>query len=298
MPARLQFVSPFHALTASRVLRNPRVWVMLLFALGPLVEFSLAPWEQGLVLFLVAYFATAWCAYLYVFVFKGTSVKLGVAAAAFSLFLGYPLDLLLAHVPPLSWLYHLLSAPAGVERFVGYVFGVGMEEELIKSIPVMLLGFLFGRVKKPIDAIFFALFSGFGFAINESSRYIAGMHNPAGILGQTLLRCATMPFLHGAWTTVSGYFIALAMVRKSGRTAFAACGIGLAAIVHGCFDAAPDGIATVLAGLLAFSLFVGYIARAEDLGNASLGDPEQQPATILAVASTGQVTAGAGGAIQ
>jgi len=271
---------------------------MLFFALGPLVEFSLSPGEHELVLFLVAYFATAWCAFLYVFVFKGTSLWLGVAAAAFSLFVGYPIDLLLAHVPPFTWLYHLLSAPAGFERFISYVFGVGVEEEAIKAIPVLLLGFALGRVKKPIDAIFFSVFSGFGFAINESSKYIAGMHNPAGILGQTLLRNATMPFLHGAWTAVSGYFIAIAVVKKSRQATYVGFGIALAAIVHGCFDGAPDGIPTVLAGLLAFSLFVGYIVRSEDLSHGSeVGEQEKQPGAILTVASGGDIAAGAGGAI-
>ncbi len=271
---------------------------MLLFALGPLVEFSLSPGEQGLVLFLVAYFAAAWCAFLYVFVFKGVSLRLGVAAAAFSLFVGYPIDLILAHVPPLTWLYHLLSAPAGLERFIGYVFGVGVEEELIKAIPVMLLAFAFGRVKKPIDALFFSVFSGFGFAINESSKYIAGMHYPAGILGQTLLRTATMPFLHGAWTAVSGYFIAIAVVRKKHRATVVAFGIALAALVHGCFDGAPDGIPTVLAGLFGFSLFVAYVARSENLGSdTSLGEHAKQPDSMLAVVNAGDVAAGAGGAL-
>jgi RsiW-degrading membrane proteinase PrsW (M82 family) len=272
---------------------------MLLFALGPLVEFSLSPGEKELALCLVAYFATAWCTYLYVFVFKDASLKFGVAAAAFSLFIGYPIDLLLAHVPPFTWFYHLLSVPAGPQRFVGYVIGVGLEEELIKAIPVILLGFAFGRVKKPIDAIFFGVFSGFGFAINESSKYIVGMHNPAGILGQTLLRCATMPFLHGAWTAISGYFIAVAVAKRKPRAAFGACGIALAALVHGCFDGAPDGLPTVVAGLLAFSLFAAYTARAEDLGSDStLREQETQANEILAAGSAREVAAGAGGTVQ
>jgi RsiW-degrading membrane proteinase PrsW (M82 family) len=294
---RLESAFPFKVLMSPKVLRNPNTWLILLFGLSPLVEFSLSPGVQELVLFLVVYFATAWCAYLDVFVFKrDVSLKFGLAAMAFSFFIGYPLDLLLAHVAPLSPFYHLLSASVGIERFIGYVIGVGLEEELLKGTPVMLLAFVFGRVKKPTDAIFFSALSGFGFAINESSRFIVGMHNPAGILGQTLLRTTALPFLHAAWTSVSGYFIGLAAVKRRGRATLAIVGIALAAVVHGCFDAAPDGLPTICAGLLAFLLFVSYIASPQEMdSNVALGEPAKQVDSIAVVPCAQETAAGAGG---
>lgn len=296
---RSESVFPFKVLMSSKVVRNPITLVMLVFGLSPLVEFSLSPGVQQLVLFLVVYFTTAWCAYLYIFVFKrGVDLKSGLAAMGFSFFIGYPMDLLLAHMPPLSWFYHLLSASVGIERFIGYVMGVGLEEELLKTVPVICLAFLFGRVKKPVDAIFFGVLSGFGFAINESSKYIAGMHNPAGILGQTLLRTATMPFLHGTWTAVSSYFISLAIVNKRSRTAFVIAGVALAAIVHGCFDSAPDGLPTICAGLVAFLLFVAYLAGADEVcRDSGSGEQSKQVDTDLAVATACEA-AGVGSAHQ
>jgi RsiW-degrading membrane proteinase PrsW (M82 family) len=291
----LKSVFPFKALISSRVLRNPSTWVMLLFGLGPLVEFSLSPGVQELVLFLVVYFATAWCAYLYVFVVKrNVSLKLGLAAAAFSLFIGYPLDLVLAKLPPLSWFYHLIGTATVPGRFAGYVLGVGVEEELIKAIPVILLAYALGRVRKPIDGIFFSALSGFGFAINESSKYIAGMHNPAGMLGQTFLRTTALPFLHATWTTVSGYFIALAVMKRRGRVAFSIFGITLAAVVHGCFDSAPDGLPTICAGLFAYLLFVSYIASVQETDDhtvASAAEQIERAAPVLP--SAPKVAAGA-----
>ncbi len=260
-----KWVVPYETAFSPKILRNPSTWVMLLFGFGPLVEFSLAPSQQQLIVALVAYFALAWAAYFYVFVaIRSTNLMLGLATAAFTLLIGYPLDLLLSRVPPLSLLYGMTTAKLGVERAVGFIFGIGVEEELLKALPVLLLTFLLGRIKKPLDGIFYGALSGLGFAVNESYKFIAGMHNPAGILGQTLLRTTTLPLLHAIWTAISGYFIALAAINKHRRVALCVLGIAIAAGIHGAFDVVPDGLATVGTAGLTYLLFVSYLARGQE----------------------------------
>lgn len=54
VPGRvLKTAFPFEALASDRGLGNRGIWVTLLFALAPLVEFSLSPGQKSLVLFLV-----------------------------------------------------------------------------------------------------------------------------------------------------------------------------------------------------------------------------------------------------
>lgn len=255
------WIVPYKTVASLKVLRNPSAWVMLLFGFAPLAFNGFVTSVDQVRAFLVCYAALAWAGYFYVFVAKrATSVWLGLASAAFTLAIGVRLDLLLKQAVLLVF-YGWAAQPSGLTRLLGNIV-VGLNEEFWKALPLLLLAFVLGRIKKPVDGIFCGALSGLSFAAFEGYRYITRVPDSEAAM-QILLRCTSLPFLHAVWTGIGGYFIALATISRR-RTALCLLGIALAATVHGCYDAASHALQAVVAALI-YLLFISYIERSRQM---------------------------------
>ncbi|MHB2016485.1 MAG: PrsW family intramembrane metalloprotease [Candidatus Xenobia bacterium] len=263
-----KWIVPYETALSPRILDNPSTWVMLLFGFFPLLGFMLVRSIEQLLICLVAYFALAWAAYFYVFVAnRTTDIRIGAGVAAFTIFIGVSLVLILQVLPPLSFFYGMTGSHVVFERLLGFICGVGVNEELMKALPVLILALHFGRIKKPLDGIFYGAVSGLGFAIPEGYQYITHSANVGGLLVQTLLRTTTLPFLHATWAAISGYFIALAMINRHRRGALCVLGVAVAATLHGLYDFTSGGgtIISVAIAAFVYLLFISYIERSQDM---------------------------------
>jgi RsiW-degrading membrane proteinase PrsW (M82 family) len=260
-----KWIVPYETAVSPRILRNPSTWVMLAFGFTPLLGDIVLTSLQQLVVSLVVYFALAWAAYFYVFVAERTTeLKVGVATAAFTIVIGVPFGMLLKRTPPMSLFYGMTAAQGSFERLVGSILADGLNEELLKVLPLVLLAFRLGKIKKPLDGMFYGALSGLGFAVFEGYRYITHAQSADEVVFQALVRTTSLPFLHATFTAISGYFIALAVVNRRRRAALSLLGIATAAVLHGSYDFAT-GIVRVAVAAFAYLLFISYADRSQKM---------------------------------
>jgi RsiW-degrading membrane proteinase PrsW (M82 family) len=260
---QFKWIVPYETVLSAAVLRNPITWVMLLFGFGPLLCAHVVTSPQQTLVSVMIYFALAWTAYFFVFVaHRTTDLRVGLGAAAFTVFVGVPVGMLLKRIPPLSLFYALKSSDLGIERLVGLTFADGLNEELLKALVLWLLAFRLKRIVKPSDGMFYGALSGLGFAVFEGYKYVAAAQDPSGIIMQMLLRTTALPFLHATFTAINGYFISLATVTRRRRVALCALGLAVASVLHGAYDFA-SGISEVFIAAFTYLLLVSYIYRSQ-----------------------------------
>ena len=250
--------------SARRLTTTPGHWALLLLGCAPLAaNLLMSTSSSRLPVLVLVYAALAWAAYFHVFVaHRAADLKLGVATALFTLAIGVPLGKLLGHTPPLSFFYAMTTAEGGARRIVGHVFADGLNEELLKALPLWLLAFGFGRIRTPLDGIFLGALSGLGFAIFEGAVSIAHVQYADDMLMTTLVRTTALPLLHATFTAIDGYFIAHAAIAGQRRIQWCLIGIGTASALHGCYDFASNAIQLAVAAIV-YLLFILCVDRSE-----------------------------------
>jgi len=214
--------------------------------MGELQRFALANGEWGSylrVIFLVPYrnisllgglnaliICLVWAIFLLrVAVFRRKSLvvylallAMGMASANVSLFLGDLLDLL-----------PFLSGNAGLwQGLVRSLLRVGLVEETVKFIPVLVVVLLSRRVDEPFDLIAYGSFSALGFATLENALYFS-VHG----LGIVAARFLYSVVVHVAMTSLICYAWAAARYLRPRNRLWPLLGsLALASILHGLFD--------------------------------------------------------------
>lgn len=277
---QFKWVVPIDTAMSPEFISNRSVWVMLLFAFLPLAALTLELVKTvgGFVKMLELYFGLAWVFYYYYFVARrSVDLRVGAAVTAFTALVGINIVLLTQNWPILSSLYAGLHGSDPTRALIGFVFGVGPNEELCKALPVLLIAFAIGRLEKPIDGIFYGACSGLGFCITEAADYVMSSQ---GSLLQILLRGTTLPFLHSLWSAIMGYFIALAVINRSRAPALVVTGLLVSATLHGLYDFFSDGLLGVAIAAFTYLLFVSYMERSQVMV-AEIQMAEQQAAERL-----------------
>ena len=102
-----------------------------------------------------------------------------------------------------------------VNQVVGFIFGVGIFEELVKLLPVY---FLIKNSKSPLlpqTVVFYGLISGIGFGVFEGVVYQIGVNSKLDYntsFFMNIARLTSLPFLHAVWSGISSYFISFAFL--------------------------------------------------------------------------------------
>ena len=259
-----KWVVPVDTALSPDFIRNRSVWGMLVFGFLPLAALILqvVTTAMGFLHLLEIYFGLAWACYYYYFVARrSVDLKIGLGVMAFTALIGVNLVLMVQTLPVLSWLYQGLGEGGDAMRsLLGFVLGVGPNEELFKALPVILVAFSMRRVEKPIDGIFYGAMSGLGFAISEGVGYVAKADLP---LWQMLVRGTSLPFLHSLWSAIAGYFIALAVINRSRAPALVVTGLMVSAVLHGVYDWTSGGLLGLLMCAFTYLLFVSYMERSQ-----------------------------------
>ena len=272
-----RWVVPIDTALSPALLRNPTVWVMLLFGFYPLLAMplKLITSVEDLARTLVIYCALAWAGYFYYFVCKRSVDYLwGGAVMLFTAFVGIRLVYVLWGIPPFTFLRPMTDEGHDlVSHLVGYTFGVGVIEELTKAVPVLVLAYAMARVEKPLDGLFFGAMSGLGFGIAEGTQYILA---PGANVVSVLLRLTTLPFAHALWAGIVGYFVGLAQINKKRGIALIVIGYAVSVVCHGAYDAL-GGILSLCVAAFTYLLFSAYLERSQQMVT-ELAQAEQQAA--------------------
>jgi hypothetical protein len=139
--------------------------------------------------------------------------------------------------------------------FLYCIFGVGLIEEFIKFLPVLLILLIPGSVKEPVDYLIFASISALGFAFSENMIYLDEQHVNL-IQGRGL----TATVSHMFDTSLIAYGIILARYRKKGFPVLNYfLFLLLAAFTHGFYDFWLLNKQVSVFNLLSFGFMLGSL---------------------------------------
>jgi len=223
-------------------------WAVALFGLAPLLLIAVDSSLEQRLGCLMVYLALAWAGYFFMIVERRASLTLGLGVASFTVAVGVPLGALLVRNPPLSFADAMTADPSIGRRFVGLLLADGLNEELLKALPLWLLAFGLRRIDEPSDGVFYGAMSGLGFTAFEGYRAIALAPDPHEMATQMLVRTTALPFLHATFTGIDGCFIALAAQRRDLRVGFCVLGLVVSSTIHGVYDISPASARFFVAG--------------------------------------------------
>jgi RsiW-degrading membrane proteinase PrsW (M82 family) len=270
-------------MTGSDILKSPVFWFLALVAVVPL-GIEVLGGNQAILYGLALWSMLLWALLLYrLFADRELTFRWAIGTVLFTCFLGVPmLEIYLAL--PVDLTGWLTSRSFFGFRLVGYVFGVGVREELTKALPLVVLALFTARMKKPINGLVLGMMSGIGFAGAENVYYVYRSLDVAlaamketGQLGylvmpvyNNVVRMAMTPFLHGCFSAIFGYFLSLAAADPRRRPVFLLVGLALSASLHGVYDTFVSmwTLAGVAVEAGTFFLVMTYALKARGLSSA------------------------------
>ena len=270
-------------ITGSEIIRSPVFRFLAFVAVVPLAIEILQ--ENHAILYGLALWSMAlWSLLLYrLFADRDLSFRLAFGTVLFTCFIGLPiLELwLFTPVDITGW---LITRNFLAFRLSGYVFGVGVREELTKAIPLIALALFTNKMRKPINGLLLGMMSGIGFAGAENVYYVyrtleesLRAMKETGLAGylvmpiyNNVVRMAMTPFLHACFSAIFGYFIALGISQRRHRFVFFVLGLSLSSLLHGLYDTfvGESPLLGVVIQCGAFFLVMTYILKARGLRSA------------------------------
>ena len=283
------FLLPFQKIFDQGLLRKKAVRWVLLFGLSPIAIFVSAVLFDltfvQTVWLLEGYFCLFWALYFHTLVQPGTAVwRRGLFYAAFTAFIGIPILLAAQNLPVVRNIYEAAGSDSWLARLFGLILGVGVMEESVKALPLLIFGLRIGKIATVREGLFLGFMSGLGFAAaegvsyslnsaiassNASSEYMEAAFTLQAL--QMVFRMMSGPILHGAWAGIAGWFIGLAATRSSPRWPVVAVGIAFVAILHGVNDVFAGSLlhlATAGFSLLILMAYLSHDTKSQEIGNA------------------------------
>jgi RsiW-degrading membrane proteinase PrsW (M82 family) len=254
-------------------------WSCALLGVVPLFIVTLSDTETQLTAFAL-FFAAMWGVIFKLFVLKHEGGwRLPTAAMLFTGIIGMNALVLGCHAIPAS-LLATPSSPNQTVSLVGFVFLVGVGEELCKAVPVVAYLLWKRSEADPLTIVLVGVFSGLGFAAFENLTYgkvavatsydqirsygVDGLINGVqGAMVTAMLRSLSLVFCHAVWSGTLAYFVATAFATGRRWGALFLLGLLVAAVLHGVYDWLCNvqvTLAALVAGL-SFVLFYGYVVK-------------------------------------
>jgi RsiW-degrading membrane proteinase PrsW (M82 family) len=274
----------FSTLVPLSVWRSDRPWTIasvqwfLFFTIFPLFvvtwsqltgsDFSDVAYLYGI------YFAMIWGLVIWLFV---RPEKIGVLdvvrVSLFTSITGVFIVGVLYRLPIVSAVIGTTRAPEILVRLVGFVFGVGLLEELVKAIPVL---WIFVRNREPgtiREITYLGCISGFAFGVTEAVAYsvfyaqgvVRGDMGLDAYIVVQLTRLITLPLLHAVFAGISAHFIALGVETPELKRALILVGLAIAALVHGLYNTFSGTLVGFVLAIGAVLLFIAYVRSVETM---------------------------------
>jgi len=213
------------------------------------------------------YFSVIWAIFFF-YLFKTRQVETLKTIVIF--FLSQASALLLIWVqklPLIGSFYSLIESNSFIVKYFGFVFVIGVFEELTKALPLFLL---IKNAKEPIipqTLVFYGLMSGIGFGVFEGVLYQTSLNSTLAYneaFFMNIARLTSLPFLHAIWCGIAGYFIAFANLYPLFRKGLHLLAILIPAILHGSYDVFGWSIIGLTLTILSVLLLVFYLKRSGD----------------------------------
>ena len=273
---QLETILPYRDLISAELYRHYAVRLLLFLGVFPLIvnliseQVSVAQtaWLLGI------YYACIWAVVLHDLIKPPQfSWRNTFKCILFTAFIGIPTLLLFQRVPPFSLLYHAIDGGSLWQRLLGFVFGVGVLEELCKALPIYLLLLRSGKLNDPHTSAYYGAMSGLGFAIAEgaaySLRYAFGFSQGHLGLGSFVaantIRFVSLPLFHAILAGIVGYFMGLAAINPSRQSALIFIGLAIAALLHGLYNTFASSFAGLFIIAFTILLFVTYLRRSRQM---------------------------------
>ncbi|HTJ69171.1 MAG TPA: PrsW family glutamic-type intramembrane protease [Actinospica sp.] len=270
---------PIHHWLRDRSLRN---WITILFVALVVVpsialvyvgddvtKISKSTWAFAI------YFACAWLLVLWI------AIRPPMIRPMMLLEVG--LIGLIFEAPLAIWLEKKLEEPN--QNLFAYIFTVGLPEEFVKILPIVVLGLILKNVWGPLtpkDYLFLGAVSGLAFGAAEAVQYInvyipgnsgeiataaANQGADPSSIGQYIAmtsiqsgswRFVTDPMSHAVWAGISGYFVGLAFQHRR-YFWLALVGLGLTSVLHGINDDVAGHWFWIVEIVISVLLFMAYV---------------------------------------
>jgi RsiW-degrading membrane proteinase PrsW (M82 family) len=247
---------------------DSKLIIISLVGLAPafLIKFTLA----SIITFyaIALYFSLIWGLFFYT-VFKTNQVSIKK-----SIFIFFTVQLLifitvfLLDINQFNPFYSMTEKDNSLfNRVVGFIFGVGIFEELIKLIPVY---FFIKYSKEPLlpqTVVFYGLISGIGFGVFEGVVYQIGVNSQLDYktsFFMNIARLTSLPFLHAVWSGISSYFLAFFFLYPTKKYAMFLLAIVIPAILHGLYDVFTWSLIGLFIAYLGVALLFIYLKKAKD----------------------------------
>lgn len=258
--------------TARRVVSSQVFWLILILAMMPLVMAAVGlPRDQGMII----YFALLWFVlFRHLFRVDLGSAKVGDFALVSALVVMPGMVVVLPGLMRLlAPLYRLVVEPELGVRWLGFVLGVGVGEELTKALPVLATVWLARRIGRRIDlqaCLLLGVTAGLVFGglenILYSERFGTRLWGLAFTRRDVVLdRLMMTPFLHALWSGTMGF--AIGAVAATGRLALSrllrlgGSALAVVAVLHGTYNtvAFVPALAVAIGGLSYLVMVVAMV---------------------------------------
>lgn len=233
-----ELILPIGLFRTRQWMSDKRLLLLALIGLGPSL-IMLLPIGGFAVFYAVAlYFSAIWGLFFYYF-FKTPQVRLKITMSVFFLtqaFVFLVWDLF--GLPSLNPFYQLLDTTFIFELF-GYIFGVGLTEETVKLLPLLIIYHYAKEPLQPKTLVFYGLMSGIAFGVFEGVQYQMSVNinlDYTSSFFMNIARLTSLPFLHAVWTGIAGYFIGFAKLYPLYRHALYFLAIAIPSVMHGLYD--------------------------------------------------------------
>lgn len=252
-----QLIFPIGLFKSRQWFSDKRLILLALVGLGPSL-LMLLPLHGFLVFYAVAlYFAAIWGLFFFYF-FRTSQVSLKTTLLVFFLTQGFVFlvwDIL--GLPKFNPFYQFIDTTFILSLF-GYIFGVGLTEEFIKLLPLLVIYRFAKEPLQPKTLVFYGLMSGIAFGVFEGVQYQMTVNvqlDYTSSFFMNIARLTSLPFIHAVWTGIAGYFIGFAKLYPLYRRSLYFLAITIPSVLHGLYD---TFCSSSLGMLIAFPLmFIG-----------------------------------------
>lgn len=233
-----ELIFPHTAIFSKKFLSDQRLLILALVGLLPMVIMQIPLGGFFLFYAVALYFSIIWGLFFYAS-FKTPQVELKTTIIVFFvtqvlIFIAW--DLL--GLPRLNVFYRFVNSPFPL-NIIGYTLGVGLTEELVKLLPLVII---LRKAKEPLipqTIVFYGLMSGIAFGVYEGVQYQMTInaeqeYDIAFFLN--IARLTSLPFLHACWCGIAGYFLSFCHLYPKYRLGLFTLAIVIPALIHGLYD--------------------------------------------------------------
>ena len=213
------------------------------------------------------YFSTIWGLFFFYF-FKTPQIKTKTTIVLFFIlqvvvFITWDI-LRLPAWPGINVFYSFTESQSILLRLTGFIFGVGLLEEAVKIVPLLLILYRAKEPYIPQSLVFYGLMSGIAFGVFEGVQYQMTVNmqlDYSSAFFMNVARLTSLPFLHAVWAGIAGYFLSFAHLYPKYRLSLYFLAIAVPAVIHGLYDVLGWSIWGLLLMLLSVVLLMSYLKQ-------------------------------------